>query len=746
MMSQAGGNLCWYKSPEIWRIGRYNFYRLPTDETGWFLYLQDEDGDVWNPSPLPVHTSLDEFESRHGLGYTKIHSKKNGITTDLLCFVGPDDGLIIQATFRSETKRHLTLYAAMEMGLMEYLREVVWQCYCKNSNDILYFPDGDYLDYRYFIDCQARPEETPEVLFASSLPSLSHTGSRRSFLGDYRDFSRPISIEKRCLPNDDLRGGEATFAMQFALDLEPNTPKDVSFFVMTHHGKDEAKELLARCRKPTYVKEAFASLQATWKKRLSSFETKLPDPEMERMANVWTPYQSSMNFFLARAISFYAPGVGRGIGVRDALQDLLSYIEKDSSAALDRFQLILTQQSQDGKMTHTFFPIEKKPSVESHRSDDHLYPIYFAYRYFAETGDASFLEKKVPYYDGGEGTILEHLRKSLSYSMHQVGPHGIPLMLESDWNDMLTTVGKAGKGESVMVLEQLILVLKQMDEIEKRIGDPIASRQEEIRHFTSLLSEFCDDGDRFVRAFTDEGLALGSKKERCANLWINSQSWAVLSSAAPKDKLNVVMDTVLRELDTPYGLKSLNPPLERDYPSHEHEVTFAQPGIGENGGIFNHANAWALLALLKLGRGDDAYKLYQKTMPNHLAVNVGIERYRAEPYVYASNIRSPDALSPGEAGVSWLSGTATWMNITLEEGFFGFTPTLDGLRLEPSLPTSWAHAKAKRRFRSSLYEVTYENKAGKTYENADIYFDGKLLSSSLLPLLPGTHQVLIRTK
>lgn len=31
MISQAGGGVAWYRSPQIWRINHYRFFHLPTD-------------------------------------------------------------------------------------------------------------------------------------------------------------------------------------------------------------------------------------------------------------------------------------------------------------------------------------------------------------------------------------------------------------------------------------------------------------------------------------------------------------------------------------------------------------------------------------------------------------------------------------------------------------------------------------------------------------------------------------------
>lgn len=220
MISQAGGSLSWYKSPEIWRIGRYNFYNLPTDGNGLFIYIKDKKtGKVWNPTVIPCDVKPDKWYSAHGFGYTRFHAEKDGVTVDLNCFVGTENVLIYDINISSATPREISVFACREMGLMEYLREVQWQCYCKASNNILYDEKTDSLSYEYFVDAQARPDETPKVFFAANMSSVSHDGSRKSFMGSYRDFKNPISLERGSCGNSDLKGGEALFAMQFDLTV-----------------------------------------------------------------------------------------------------------------------------------------------------------------------------------------------------------------------------------------------------------------------------------------------------------------------------------------------------------------------------------------------------------------------------------------------------------------------------------------------------------------------------------------------
>jgi cellobiose phosphorylase len=306
-------------------------------------------------------------------------------------------------------------------------------------------------------------------------------------------------------------------------------------------------------------------------------------------------------------------------------------------------------------------------------------------------------------------------------------------MLGSDWNDMLSNVCKEGKGESVFVSQMLVLACKQMKELGTLIGEDLSAYCEIIEKQEKLLNDFCWDGEWFIRAVTDEGMKLGKKGDACAELWINSQSWAIFSESTTKERGMSAMNAVMDKLDTGYGLMKLYPPLQRNYPSKENELTFAQPGIGENGGVFCHANTWAIIAQCMLGNNDAAYKIYKDLIPDNIIEKIGVDTYNAEPYIYSSNIRAPMALSAGAAGVSWLSGTAAWMTIAMQQYVFGVKPKFDGLQVNPCIPNAWASAKVTRLFRGTEYEITIDNTARCGNKVKAIFVDGERLEGNLIP-------------
>ena len=336
-------------------------------------------------------------------------------------------------------------------------------------------------------------------------------------MGYYRDFRNPVAIENGKCPNTELKGGEAMFSLSFDLSLKAGVQEELNVYLGTFSKEESAGEVLAKIKAKDYAKQAFVALQGTWNARLSRFHVEIPDATSQRMMNAWNPLQALVNFYVCREISFYATGTVRGVGVRDASQDALGMILYDIEAAKKKLKLIMSQQYACGKTVHYFYPEERSPALISDRSDNHLWMIYTAYQIVMEEGKADFLNEVVEYYDGGQGSVWEHLNKSIEFTVQNLGADGLPLMLGSDWNDMLSNVCKKGKGESVFVSQMLVLACKYMQELSGMYGKSDMDYMAIVEAQEKILNEFCWDGEWFIRVDFKHFNSQGQYMQAC--LW-----------------------------------------------------------------------------------------------------------------------------------------------------------------------------------------------------------------------------------
>lgn len=700
MISQAGGGVAFYKSPQIWRINHYRFFHLPTDRSGFYTYIKDGDT-VFCPTNQPVSDKPDEWSCTHGMGYTLFKSVKNGLKSDAKYFVGPyENCLIWELTLKSDSDRKIKIFPYVELGMMEFMRELQWQCY--NKHQLTVYTLDDVLVYKYGVENQPKPDETPLVYFAADYPVTAFDGDRDEFVGAYRSEENPIRVEEGKCSNSCMMGGDPCFAFQLDIDLKAGEEKKIHIFLGTAMTDDEIKNSVKNCRENDFAKKSFSALKNHWEEFLGKFECELPDENTQRMVNIWNPYQAERNFQFSRNISYYATGTFRGVGYRDTAQDVLAMVPFDTNRAADKIKLLLSQQYNDGHVNHYFFPTEGWEPVTTVHSDDHLWTILSVHALCMEEGNLDFLDEAVEFYDGGRATVWEHLKRAVDFTLSNLGERGFPLMLRSDWNDQLFRVCKEGKGESIWTSMQFGLALKDMAELATLKGEDTSKYTEAYEQQKKLVNTLGWDGKWFRRAIMDDGRYLGSDSEEQAKIWLNTQTWAVISGMADPDKAVKAMDSVYELLNTPMGIKKIHPSI-KDYPSKENPLTNYNKGTGENGAVFCHANTWAIIAECILGRGERAYQYYKQLLPMEAQKYAGEWRYKAEPYVYASNIFGPESDKFGLANVSWLSGTAAWMYIAVTQYMLGVKPTWDGLKVNPCLPEDWKDIKVTRQFRGETY-------------------------------------------
>ena len=737
MMSQAGGGLAFYRSPQIWRINRYRFYHLPTDRSGMYFYIRDKkSGAYWSPTSEPVLNKPDSWVAAHGMGYTRFEAQKDGLAARLRYFVGPsENSLIWNLTLVNEgsENKEIDLFSFVEFGMMEYLREVSWVCYMKHQMSVYFNKNANALIFKYGVETQPKPDETPLVYFASDHPLKGFDGDRDEFIGTYRSESNPFVLDNGNCTGSTLYGGDPCGALQMEVKLKPGEKKTINVFLGTGLTEDDIATSLRNSRQSGFIENSFNELQKNWEKYLSGFSCNLPDVDAQREINIWNPYQAQRNFLFSRNISYYATGTFRGVGFRDTSQDVLAQTPLILEEAKDKIRLLLKEQYKDGHVNHYFFPTEGWEPVTSVHSDDHLWPILAVWNAVAEEGSIEFLHEEISYYDEGKATVYDHLKKAVEFTVNNIGERGLPLMLRSDWNDQMFKVCRQGKGESFWTSMLLGVALPKLKELalllDKREDadyyDNIYNSQKE------LVNSIGWDGEWYRRAIMDSGLYLGTKENPEAKIWLNTQSWSVLSGYASGERGRQAMDIVNKHLDSELGIKLIHPSITT-FPDPKDPLTNYNKGTGENAAVFCHANTWAIIAECMLGRGDLAWKYYQQLIPKVAMEKAGPWRYKAEPYVYVSNLFGPESDKFGLANVSWLSGTASWMYVVATQYILGIRPRWEGLEIDPCLPSDWTELNVTRVFRGCEMNIKIQKEKGKCKGVKKLVVNGKDIEGAII--------------
>ncbi len=729
MMSHAGGGVAFYKTPQIFRINHYRFFHLPADRSGFYTYIKDG-SEVWCPTYQPVPVKPDTWKSYHGMGYTRFEAKKREVSVKANYFIGKyANAMIWNLKIKSSINKEVVVYPFVELGMMEFMRELQWQCYNKHQLSVKCLED-EVLVYKYGVENQPKPEETPLVYFAANQRVTGYEGDRDEFIGAYRSEEDPIGVINDKLTNSLLQGGDPCFALQIPVELKAGEEKEINIFLGTARTEEEILKTLPLLRSEDFVEKSFQTLGEEWDTYLGNFQCEIEDEDTQRMINIWNPYQAQRNFLFSRNLSFYATGTFRGVGYRDTAQDILAMVPFSIEEAKQKTKLLLTQQYTDGHVNHYFFPLEGYEPVTSIHSDDHLWTILTVWTIVMEEGSLTFLNETVPYFDGGEDTVYEHLKRAIRFTKTQLGEKGFPLMLRSDWNDALFRVCKEGKGESIWTSMQLGTMLLKLADLAKLMEDHESVKAYEAfyKEQKELINTLAWDGKWYRRAVMDNGEYLGTQNNPEGKIWLNTQTWSILSAMGDKEKSLVAMESVNEFLNTPLGIKKIHPPIV-SFPRPNEPLTNYNPGTGENGSVFCHANTWAIIAECMLGHGDRAYEYYHKLIPSIAMETAGIWRYKAEPYAYASNIFGPDSLRFGLANVSWLTGTAAWMYIAVTQYILGIQADYKGLVIKPCLPSHWNKINITRKFRDCIYHI----KMVKEKNKSGLVVNGETIKGNLIP-------------
>lgn len=749
VITNNAGGYGFYKSGARGRFLRLRFNAIPMDQPGRYFYLRDRDsGDFWSASWQPVGKDLQSYKStcRHGTAYSIFNAEYEGIESEATYFVPLGQTFEywkLKLTNKGEKPRKLSAFSYCEFtNNWETVQDQVNLQYSvfiikgEKKGDMLRFAIHDNLVGQY-----AKPGQTSGDIAQNSwmtlvgAPITAYDTSREAFIGTYGAYHAPEALKRGSCSNSNAYGDNACGSIQTDIELAPGESKEVLILLgigeATGSGLKTRKEYgsIERCNRELEL------LKTNWHNKLGSLTVKTPDEDVDHTVNVWGLYNCLITFAWSRAASLVYNGERDGLGFRDSVQDILGVAAAIPEEARSRLELMLTGQLANGGAIPVIKPFEhnpgheQEPPAEEYRSDDCLWFFNAVPAFVAETGDFDFYNRVLPYADKGEATVFGHLKQALLFNLERMGSNGIPCGLSADWNDCLRL---GYKGESLFVGFQLRLGLTVYADIATRLG-----KKEEADwalSFRDILDEkiqkTCWDGDRFIWAITEDGTVYGTKSYEEGQVYFNTQVWAVLSDAATAEQARIAMDTVKRELATPYGLMLSAPPFVKTSVDVMRAVVF-NPGIKENAGIFNHTQGWGIIAEALLGNGNRAYEYCKANMP--AAYNDRAEIRQMEPYVQGQTTYSRFSPREGNTRLSWLTGAASWSYYALTQYILGIRPEYEGLRIDPCLPEDWKGFSAQRRFRGKIVNIEVKNESGSQKGVKSLSLNGELLKDNLIP-------------
>lgn len=550
----------------------------------------------------------------------------------------------------------------------------------------------------------------------------SYCGDKAQFLGNYHGYGNPQGVLSGDLGNVTSYSENACGALSCTVKLAPGETKTIAFLLGMKSSAEAAAIVDSYAEPAAITEKEISELKELWEGRLSHLKVNTPSPEFNTMVNTWNAYNCFMTFIWSRAASFIYCGLRNGYGYRDTVQDIQGIIHLAPGMAVEKIRFMLSAQVSNGgglplvKFTHNAghedtpddTSYREETGHPAYRADDALWLFPTVYKYITETGNTAFLDEVIPFADKEEANVYEHLKRAVQFSFEHLGPHGMPAGLYADWNDCLRL---GANGESSFVALQFyyaMTILKKFAAF-KNDSEYVDYLDKQQSAMKEKIQTLCWDSDRFIRGFTESGERIGAAADPEASLWLNPQSFSVISGLADAGQAELAMTNVYVKLNTKYGVLLMDPP----YHAHAFDGALAviyNQGTKENSGIFSQSQGWLILAEALLGHGERAFAYFMENAP--AAQNDIAEIRRIEPYCYGQFTEGRASVHHGRSHVHWLTGTASTVMVGCVEGILGLRPDLCADRISRLLfkqagEITGGHAKLLRNFFNgdSLFDV-----------------------------------------
>ena len=761
LISNTCGGYTFYKDAKLLRLTRYRYNDVPYDTNGKYFYIKDGDT-VWNPGWQPTKTELDSYECRHGIGYSRFTSSKNGVQASVLTFVPMNDNCEV-----SQIKLKNLSDSTKEISLFSYVEWCLWNADddSRNFQRNLSTGEVEVIGSTIYHKTEYRERRNHYAIYTVNAPVDGFDTIRESFIGTYNGADKPEAVLAGACTNSMASGWAPIAAHQLNVSLAPGeeksfvfllgyleNPQDQKFEAPNVVNKAPANAMIAKYNSDAAVEKAFAELNEYWSKLLSKYTVESSNDKVNRMVNIWNQYQCMVTFNMSRSASYYESGIGRGMGFRDSCQDLLGFVHLIPDRARERIIDIASTQFQDGSAYHQYQPLTKKGNsdIGSGFNDDPLWLIAGTSAYIRETGDLSILKEMVPFDNDMSvaAPLMDHLKRSFDYIVNHKGPHNLPLIGRADWNDCLNlncfsehpgesfqTFGpsEGPVAESVFIAGMFVKYGEEYAQLAELLGDQAEAdrARAEVKVMNAAILKDGWDGEWFVRAYDAYSNKVGSKECEEGQIYIEPQGFCVLAGVGVEEGLaKKALDSVKERLDTKYGVMILQPAYTK-YHLELGEISSYPPGYKENAGIFCHNNPWVSIAETVIGRGDRAFEIYQKTCPAY--VEEISEIHRTEPYVYSQMVAGRDAKYHGEAKNSWLTGTAAWTFVNISQYILGVYPTHTGLSINPCIPDGFGDFTLTRSYRDVVYHISVKNPNNVQKGVASMTVDGVAVDGCIIP-------------
>lgn len=720
------------------------FERNITRGSRLFYVRERGTGEIWSPNVICGGND----DSQHGLDkkkdvkhnhYSCIHTLGSStlLNRNLWCeaeikVIVPLEGSmeVWQCRIKntSDEKKEFSLFSAFmpETGGMGV------KCWYDEEQETLY---SHTFPYHIRYEDKAKYDACRNYVFMFSNYSVnSYECSERRFRGPDGFDPVPVVVRSGNCSNTICEGENPAGVLEQRFALEAGEEREVRIAV----GSAQSLEIIAGLKRLWTDEHAAARelqrVEAYWSKHKESIHIETPDAHLDAFINYWLKKQVATMTESHRFSNLSC--------VRNELQDAIGYSMLDPQKGGQYLLRVAGGQERSGYMRQ-YRMLNKLQSPAGlallNHKDALVWLLLCACAIVQQSGSLDLLDEQAGYADSEElHSLYEHLLLAVDYMQADRGSHGLCLMGDGDWTDPINGAGRLGKGESTWTTMAFLYGLRQFIPLVEERGDltlkdKLVSLAEEL---AETINRECWDGEWYLAGYDDAGLPFGSKAETEAQIYLNTQTWAIMSGAARGERLLKCLEAMDR-LDTDSGPVVIWPSFSK-WDEWIGKISIKRQGTTENGSVYCHASLFKAYADLRAGRNGKAYETIMKTLPGS-AYNP-VERNMQVP-IWVPNYYFGLTGSPnfGKSSMNHSTGTAAWILWTVVEGLLGVTATTTGLEIDPQVPRDWNSYKVDRLYAGSRYEIEFTRKNPQGTSPLEIVVDGKPIAGHMLPMEPGSH-------
>jgi cellobionic acid phosphorylase len=682
---------------------------------GRFFYLKDEDsGEIISLPYEPMRVELDKFSFELGNSDITWEIEHNGLKITIKVNLTKDD--LVECWFFSvsnigESTRKISVYPYFSIGYMSWMNQSA--TYEQALNAIVATSVSPYQKVEDYFKNEQLKDKT---FFLSDTQPTSWHVTQKTFEGE-GGLHNPSALQSAKLNNTAARYETPVAVMQFQQSLLPSERKTFQF--LFGPAKDDAeiafiKEKYLGHQQRSQARKSYSEYTARSKAclTLNSDHVGLDNSSFCRAG-----FDDFFNHWLPRQM-FYHGDVNRlstDPQTRNYIQDNMGMAFIDAQVSRQAYIRAVSQQSINGAMPEGVLLHEgaelKYINQVPHADHGVWLPICLTV-YLNETADVSLLNEMISFVDSiDELSFTRHIELALDYLINATDHRGLSFIEQGDWCDPMNMVGYQGKGVSCWLSLATSYALTSWCDLCDEYGITIPSQKYDEYRFAAQainasVNKHLWHGEWFARGITDKGRVFGTDKDEEGKIFLNPQSWAMLSGASNDQQQEDMIAAISRQLNTPQGVMMLAP----SYTSMVEDIgriTQKHPGVSENGSVYNHAAVFYIYALYQAGQNNLAFDLLNKMLPSLETAHI-----TGQLPIYVPNYyRGAYHQFPEQAGRSshlFNTGTISWLYRCLVEELCGLKGCAKGLQIMPKLPSALRKITGQRRFRGAIINFDIE--------------------------------------